>query len=74
MNKEIIDFLKSNIANKGITYKFISETTGIDYQRLMRIFNQYATISGSELLFLGRLLKIEQEDLLKLINVEKAVC
>ncbi len=68
MNAKITQFLKSIIDRKGIKYKFISEKTGIEYQRLMRIFNQNATISGSELICLCRVLKVEQSALMELID------
>lgn len=50
MNAKLIHYLKEIINQRGIKYTFISEKTGIDYQRLMRIFNQNAIISGSELI------------------------
>lgn len=68
MNEKIIQFLKNIINSKGIKYSFIAEKTGIDYQRLMRIFHQNATISGSELICLCRVLEIKQSVLMKLIE------
>lgn len=68
MNTIIISFLKNVIKQKGIKYTFISEKTGIDYQRLMRIFNQNATISGSELVCLCKVLEVEQVELMALLD------
>lgn len=68
MNAIIIQFLKNIIECKGIKYTFVSEKTGIEYQRLMRIFNQNATISGSELICLSRVLEVEQSTLMELLE------
>lgn len=68
MNIKIINFLKDTITKKGIKYKFITKKTGINYQRLMRIFNQNAIISASELICICKLLEINQEDLIALID------
>lgn len=68
MNGKIIGFLKNIIVSKGIKYTFISEKTNIEYQRLMRIFNQNATISGSELIRLCRVLEVNQSELMALLN------
>lgn len=68
MNDKIIQFLKSFIRNKGLDYTFVSETTGIEYRRLMQIFNQNAVISGSELVCLGKALEIRQSELMALLD------
>lgn len=67
-NIKIICFLKNIINQRGTKYTFISERTEIDYQRIMRIFNQNATISGSELLSLCKVLEVKQEDLMSLLD------
>lgn len=59
MNEYIANYLKGKIEETGVTYKNISKKTGIEYQRLMRIFNQNATISASELIALCNVLGIE---------------
>lgn len=59
MNEYIAKYLDQKIKEAGITYKNISKKTGINYQRLMRIFNQNATISASELIALCNVLDIE---------------
>lgn len=59
MNEYIANYLKDKIGETGITYRNISKKTGIEYQRLMRIFNQNATISASELIALCNVLGIE---------------
>lgn len=68
MNEKIIHFLKDNIDRQGMKYTFLSQKTGIDYQRLMRIFNQNATISGSELICLCKFLGIKQPELMALVD------
>lgn len=68
MNEKIINFLKKIIKEKGVKYKFISEKSNIEYQRLMRIFNQNATISGSELINLSKILGVKQNELMSLVD------
>ncbi len=68
MNAKIVDYLRDSIKEKGIKYKFISEKTNIEYQRLIRIFNQNAVISGSELICLCKVLNIQQSELMALID------
>ena len=68
MNCKITMFLKERIAESGVKYRYISIKTGISYQRLMRIFNQNAIISGSELIALCRLLNVKQSDLMLLVE------
>lgn len=63
MNEEIVQILADEIHEKGIKIKFISDKTGIEYQRLMRILNQNANITGNELLKIGRLLDLDLNDL-----------
>ena len=48
MNEYIAKYLKDKISETGITYRNVSKKTGIEYQRLMRIFNQHAVISASD--------------------------
>ncbi len=67
MNEEIVQVLVDEIHEKGIKIKFISDKTGIEYQRLMRILNQNANITGNELLKIGRLLNLDLNDLQKRI-------
>lgn len=59
MNEYIAKYLKNKINETGITYRNVSKKTGIEYQRLMRIFNQNAVISASELITLCNVLGIE---------------
>lgn len=68
MNDRIIQFLKTLITNKGMKYTFVSEKASIEYQRLMRIFNQNATISGSELICLCKVLDVQQSELMALFD------
>ncbi len=69
MNAKIIQFFKNIIERKGIKYTFVAEKSGIEYQRLMRIFHQNATISGSELICLSKVLEVEQSALMDLLDV-----
>lgn len=64
MSDDLTSMLKARINEQGITYAFVSQKTGINYQRLMRLFNQGAIISGIELLKISKLLKIPQDDLM----------
>ena len=66
MNEKIVRFLKETIRMKGMKYTFVSKAAGIDYQRLMRLFNQNAVISGSELICLCTVLRVRQEELMAL--------
>lgn len=59
MNEYIAKYLKDKINETGITYRNVSKKTGIEYQRLMRIFNQNAVISASELIALCNVLGID---------------
>lgn len=72
MNNAIIVFLKNIISQKGIKYVFVSGKSGIEYQRLMRIFNQNAMISGSELIRLCKVLEVEQAELMALVDITTA--
>ena len=68
MNIRIIQFLRDVIDSKEMSYTRISEESGIEYQRLMKIFNQYVTISGSELLCLCKVLEVNQAKLMALLE------
>jgi transcriptional regulator with XRE-family HTH domain len=68
MNAKIVQFFKNIIESKGVKYTFVAEKSGIEYQRLMRIFNQNATISGSELICLSRVLEVEHSALMELLD------
>lgn len=73
MNEEIVQILSDEIHQKGITIKFISDKTGIGYQRLMRILNQNANITGNELLKIGKLLDLDLNDLQNRILAKEPV-
>lgn len=68
MNAKIIQFFKNIIECKGINYAIVAEKSGIEYRRLMIIFDQNATISGSELICLSRGLGVEQSELMELLK------
>lgn len=68
MNEKIIRFLKEIIRRKGMKYTFVAKAAGIEYQRLMRLFNQNAVISGSELVCLCKVLEVRQEELTALLD------
>ena len=72
MNTKIIQFLKGVIKERGLKYAFISERTGIDYQRVIRIFSHNATLSGSELILLAKFLDLDQKQLMALIDQPKS--
>lgn len=65
MNEDIVRILAKKIEDKGMKLTFVSEKTGIEYQRLMRIFNQNAKITGSELLKIGSLVGLDLQELQK---------
>lgn len=69
MNLKLTEFLKNEIESRGIKYTFISQKTGIEYGRLMRIFNQNAVITGSELLYISKLLGVKQETLMGFVSL-----
>ena len=70
MNKKLVKFIKNTIKVNGIKYTYISDTTGIKYQRLMRIFNQNAIVSGSELICVCKCLHIDFDKLMKILGWE----
>lgn len=71
MNEKIVQFLKKRTEERGMKYTFMSKVTGIDYQRLMRIFNQGAIITGSELLKISVLLEVDQSELTSVVDLEE---
>lgn len=73
MNEKIIRFLKDTIRLRDMKYTFVSKAAGIEYQRLMRLFNQNAVISGSELICLCRVLGVRQEELMALLDSSSEV-
>lgn len=72
MSSALVEMLKAKASEQGMTCVFISQKTGIKYQRLMRLFNQGAVISGLELLKLSNLLKIPQEDLMRFVDCDSS--
>ena len=73
MNEYIAKYLKDKISETGITYRNVSKKTGIEYQRLMSIFNQHAVISASELIALCNVLGIEPTVFYSAISQQAAV-
>lgn len=53
--------IKDIIKKRGIKITKVSEETGINYQRLNRIFNQHASLLASEFLALCKYLCINPE-------------
>ena len=51
--------IKSIINERGLILKKVAEKTGIEYQRLNRLFNQNATMSASELISICSFLGID---------------
>lgn len=68
MNEKIVDFLREKIESSGIKYTYIAKEAKIDYQRLMRIFNQNAVIRGSELICICKVIGINQGSLMQLLT------
>lgn len=56
---------KSIVASKGLKMTKVSEVTGIEYQRLNRIFNQNAVMAASELLVLCSFLEIDPREFMR---------
>lgn len=68
MNEKIVNLIKDTINVNGIKYTYVSDNTGIKYQRLMRIFNQNAVISGSELICICKCLHIDFDKLMEILG------
>ncbi|SES65679.1 helix-turn-helix domain-containing protein [[Clostridium] polysaccharolyticum] len=68
MNSKIIELIKGVIDSKGIKYTYVSNCTDINYQRLMRLFNQNAIISGSELICICKNLPVELDELMDIVE------
>lgn len=68
MNEKIVHFLKNIIDEQNVGYTLVSEKTGIDCQRLTRIFDQDAVISGSELICISRALGVKHSELMALLD------
>lgn len=68
MNNKIVELIKNTIRENGIKYTYVSKTTGINYQRLMRLFNQNAVISGSELICICKCVHIDFKMLMEIIG------
>lgn len=62
-NERIVAKIRSVVDDRGYKIVAISDKTGIDYQRLNRIFNQGATLSAVELMQLCLFLGIPMETL-----------
>ena len=59
MNPDINEKIKSIINDKGIKLTKVSLETGIEYQRLNRLFNQHAQMLATELLSFCIFLEID---------------
>lgn len=66
MNEIINRYMHNRIIQSGLKLTFVSQKTGISYQRLNRIFNQKAVMSGLELIKLSSVLNITQDELVQL--------
>lgn len=49
-DKEFASTIKAIVNSRGIRYSKLAENAGIEYQRIIRIFNQGAIMTGTELL------------------------
>lgn len=68
MNRNLIRFLTDCMMKKGITCRNLAYLTGINYRRILMIFLQEDTISGSELLCICRAMDVEQAALMALLE------
>lgn len=68
MNKKLIRFLTDCMTERRINCSMLSCLTGIDYQRILMIFLEEGTISGSELLCICRAMNVEQAALMALLE------
>lgn len=68
MNKKLIRFLMECMTERRINCCMLSQLTGIDYQRILMIFLEEGTISGSELLCICRAMNVEQTALMALLE------
>lgn len=57
----LVAVIKDIIKERGIKITKVSEETGINYQRLNRIFNQNASLLASEFLALCKYLCVDPE-------------
>ena len=68
--EEIVREIKNAITEKGIKLTKVSEHTGIEYQRLSRIFNQNAALLASEFISLCSFLEIDPKSFMN--NLSKS--
>lgn len=47
------------IAERGLKLTKVSQITGINYQRLQRVFNQHSSMSATEMILLCSFLKLD---------------
>ena len=64
-NERLSRAIKSAIDERGLRYGFVSQATGIEYQRFMRVIHGKTTLSAAELLVICRLMGIEPSSLTK---------
>ena len=65
INERLSRVIKSVIDERGLRYGFISQASGIEYQRLMRALHGRTTLSAAELLVICKLIGIEPSSLIK---------
>ena len=68
MNAKIIAFLRKAVDRKGVSFRDLAAHTGICYQRILHLFIENATISGSELICISRFLEVKQSELMALLD------
>lgn len=56
---DFVRIIRNHIDNNGLKLIYVSERSGIPYQRLNRIFNQDSQMNATELLALCNFLKID---------------
>lgn len=59
INERISRFIKSNIDARGIRYSFVSQASGIEYQRLTRVLHGKTALKAAELLIICDLMDIK---------------
>lgn len=62
---------KKVLSESGLKMRFVSEQTGIEYQRLNRILNQGATMGASEFIVLCKFFGVNPEKYLEEVRFDK---
>lgn len=60
-NEVLVNIISNTIHEKGIKATHVAAQTGLGYQRLMRILNQRATMTATEMILLSKVLDIPMD-------------